>query len=258
MGADSGWRSLGAAEFYADHDLADFAQEFLRRNPDYRHSYAELIARCGPPGDEPAEDWERFAHDWGLAYPCDPAQSPAAQPALWLPAAAAMAVPVVADAAAPALPLPARAEVVVGRRTCAGHGLVVMIDRVRHRLWLKSGPRGCPLTYAIPVDLAARRRLIAARAFHASCFAAGDSFRSARPCPPTHYQRRRLVLLLALSDAAAAGRSQRDMAFALVFPNHAPRSGADWKTSSERRGTQRLLLEARRMTAHGYRTLLIG
>ena len=60
------------------------------------------------------------------------------------------------------------------------------------------------------------------------------------------------------SGPATSDTSTKTFAVQTLYLGDAPRSGADWKTSSERRGTQRLLLEARRMTAHGYRTLLIG
>lgn len=40
MSGEASWRSPTAAGHYAGHDLADFAQEFLRRNPDYQHDFA--------------------------------------------------------------------------------------------------------------------------------------------------------------------------------------------------------------------------
>jgi hypothetical protein len=45
MHTKSDWRSQIAHEHYVNHDMADFAQEFLRRNPDYQQDYADTIAR---------------------------------------------------------------------------------------------------------------------------------------------------------------------------------------------------------------------
>lgn len=54
------------AEF-ADFDLADFAQEFLRRNLDYRMQYARIagIARRQPE----ALACREMARPWGLVFP---------------------------------------------------------------------------------------------------------------------------------------------------------------------------------------------
>ncbi|WP_342251551.1 transcriptional regulator domain-containing protein [Sphingomonas sp. OTU376] len=47
-------------------DIAGFAQEFLRRNPDYRREYAELhLDRVDPNGPDP----EVMARRWGLIFP---------------------------------------------------------------------------------------------------------------------------------------------------------------------------------------------
>ena len=52
---------------FEDFDLADFAQEFLRRNRHYRHQYARLgeLARRSPG----ARLCRELAHSWGLAFP---------------------------------------------------------------------------------------------------------------------------------------------------------------------------------------------
>ena len=53
------------------------------------------------------------------------------------------------------------------------------------------------------------------------------------------------------------GRPPRDLAFGLVMPNHRPIAGAVWKGSSERRQVLRLIADARRLVASGYRKLLL-
>ena len=48
-------------------DMADFAQEFLRRNRDYRLQHARLgeMARRNPS----ARQCREMAHSWGLVFP---------------------------------------------------------------------------------------------------------------------------------------------------------------------------------------------
>lgn len=52
---------------FDDYDLADFAQEFLRRNGDYRERYAELFAQGGHTPDFDAAT--SMARAWGLVLP---------------------------------------------------------------------------------------------------------------------------------------------------------------------------------------------
>jgi hypothetical protein len=69
MSSASSWRSPLAADQYRDHDYADFAQEFLRRNFDYRHDHADTLARIdAQPSSEQAEQ-EGLAGRWGLRFP---------------------------------------------------------------------------------------------------------------------------------------------------------------------------------------------
>lgn len=80
MSGDSSWRSSSTADQYRHHDYADFAQEFLQRNPDYRQDFAETAARIADhPRIERAEK-EGLAGRWGLSFPhrarCGPADQP--------------------------------------------------------------------------------------------------------------------------------------------------------------------------------------
>jgi hypothetical protein len=54
----------------ASFDLADFAQEFLRRNPLYRAQYAGIADRAR--ADPCAPSCREMARSWGLVFP-DPA-----------------------------------------------------------------------------------------------------------------------------------------------------------------------------------------
>lgn len=64
MSEDDSWRSEAAYEYIDDLTTSDLAWEFLRRNPDYRSSYQELVAQ-GRITEESARD---FAARWGLRF----------------------------------------------------------------------------------------------------------------------------------------------------------------------------------------------
>lgn len=53
-------RPRDRATAYAQHDFPDFAQEFLRRNADYRAQQAAA---------SPGPDTEQLARTWGLHFP---------------------------------------------------------------------------------------------------------------------------------------------------------------------------------------------
>lgn len=69
MTGGSSWRSPSTADQYRDHDYADFAQEFLHRNADYRRDYAETQERiaCFPSVEH--HEKEGLSRRWGLSFP---------------------------------------------------------------------------------------------------------------------------------------------------------------------------------------------
>jgi hypothetical protein len=69
MHTKSDWRSPNAYDHYARHDLADFAQEFLRRNPDYQRDYADTIARIAQGHLNEKDEMEVLARRWGMIFP---------------------------------------------------------------------------------------------------------------------------------------------------------------------------------------------
>lgn len=69
MSGGSSWRSPSAAELYADHDFADFAQEFLRRDPNYQADHAATQLRIAADPTLAANEQEGFARRWGLSFP---------------------------------------------------------------------------------------------------------------------------------------------------------------------------------------------
>ncbi|MBU2605202.1 MAG: hypothetical protein KKC43_04850 [Alphaproteobacteria bacterium] len=52
---------------YDPYDFADFAQEFLRRNPEYRAQYSKLDGSLHLAPDSKA--CKEIAHAWGLEFP---------------------------------------------------------------------------------------------------------------------------------------------------------------------------------------------
>ncbi|ODU34717.1 MAG: hypothetical protein ABS88_01790 [Sphingopyxis sp. SCN 67-31] len=79
---------------------------------------------------------------------------------------------------------------------------------------------------------------------------------------PTAYQARRLGTMLAILDLlhgpGGAGVTSHDVARLIIYPRLSVGRGAEWKSSSERRRTQRLIEEARGLMQGGYRALLAG
>ena len=69
MRATSVWRSPTAGETYGGHDLADFAQEFLRRDPDYRGDYQLTMTRIATEHLDEHREMEVLARRWGMGFP---------------------------------------------------------------------------------------------------------------------------------------------------------------------------------------------
>lgn len=90
MAETDNWRSQAAYDYIDTLTPGDLAWEFLRRNPEYRQSYDELLAT----GQLKSEKAPEFAQQWGLRFrrrpashsPCpadllDPAGRPGGDPA---------------------------------------------------------------------------------------------------------------------------------------------------------------------------------
>uniref|UniRef100_UPI00053F1A81 DNA -binding domain-containing protein n=1 Tax=Sphingomonas sp. Ant H11 TaxID=1564113 RepID=UPI00053F1A81 len=80
---------------------------------------------------------------------------------------------------------------------------------------------------------------------------------------PTAFQRRRLDLLLDILDMlltppSAPRPTSHEIARRLIYPGMTIGRGMEWKSSTERRRTQRLINEALALMHGGYRALLRG
>ena len=76
MSEDESWRSETAYDYIDNLNPGDLAWEFLRRNPDYRKAYQDLVSS----GRLSLETAEEFANLWGLRFRRRPS-SPGSQPA---------------------------------------------------------------------------------------------------------------------------------------------------------------------------------
>lgn len=67
MSKGSAWRSSSTAQDFADHQYPDFAQEFLRRNPDYRRDYRRVTRQVAA-GRMTTAGASEAVSKWGLVF----------------------------------------------------------------------------------------------------------------------------------------------------------------------------------------------
>ncbi|AXB76602.1 DUF2285 domain-containing protein [Novosphingobium sp. P6W] len=160
---------------------------------------------------------------------------------------------------APPLRLEDAGPPLVDRGLANGRHLVLADGDGRHRLWLREPATDGPLACVIPWDEAFGQRLGAVRRLERHL--ADD--RAAMPegtRRATAFQQRRLNLLLDIVDALGPQSqpppSTYEIAARFVYPRMTIGRGAEWKSSSERRRTQRLIKEALELVEMGYLRLL--
>lgn len=133
--------------------------------------------------------------------------------------------------------------------------LVAAIGRTRLRLCIEADCARRVPTISIGLDGHSALRLAAAARLEMAL--KGKHARPDRTMAPSVALRRRLILALQINDAVGADASSREIAYRLVLPNHRELAGAQWKGSGERRHVLRLIANSRRLTAQGYRKLLL-
>ncbi|MBH1993262.1 MAG: DUF2285 domain-containing protein [Sphingomonadaceae bacterium] len=130
-----------------------------------------------------------------------------------------------------------------------------------HRLWLRNGAAGRPLAYVIVRDDAVELRQNAMRRLDRR-LAGEPPTRALSGLQPTAFQRQRLSMLLDILDAVLSREEGRltthEIARRHVYAGLRMGRGNEWKSSSERRRTQRLIDEALALMRGGYRRLLRG
>jgi hypothetical protein len=188
----------------------------------------------------------------------DPGSDPIASPAIWDEASAAAVVTL--SAAPPHLAVAGRSLAAFAATSAHEDGdcrhLVIDADGIRYRLLLWRTAVSDRLAVLLPAT-ADPARIVAADAVRA-LLAGAPPPRLSPVLAPTVFQRRRLVLLLAVLDAHRAGETGRAIGTSIVAPRLAGISAAAWKASGERRRVQRLIGEALGLMHGGYRALLSG
>jgi hypothetical protein len=148
-------------------------------------------------------------------------------------------------------------DIVADHEASDGRHMIIAGPDGLHRLWLRELRPNVSLAITIPTDRNFAQRIVAVTRFERGL--RGEvSGQSPPDYSPTAFQRNRLYLLLKLLDAESKGASRREMATTLLYRNSAPMGRAEWKGSSQRRRTHRMIDEAKHMMASGYRDLLRG
>lgn len=146
------------------------------------------------------------------------------------------------------------------RLTVEGRHLVLGDGKRRHRVLL-APPSSEACGYFLAHDRWLRIRLAAIEAFDPLCTSASPS-KSRIGLVPSVSQKHRLTLLLRILDTIACAdngfTSVRHIAQHVVYRNADFGRTIEWKSSSHRRQTQRLLNQARFYVCGGYRLLLKG
>lgn len=184
----------------------------------------------------------------------DPASSPMSEPACWRADACPSVLRI--DGTCASLPLPAP----LLEHEMAERGeryIVIRNARGAHRIELGTDHAGTGPKAQLPLDASLGVRLACLQAF-----TSGKSARIAR-LRPTAYQTVRLALMLAILDrlenADNSHCDSRAIAAELVFPGaELPRRAIEWKSSSLRRHTQRIVAASQMMRERGFRRLLYG
>lgn len=234
----------------------------LRRNScaAVRHTGAPIVLPAPPRPPFALRGSTRSPDDGGWSFAFDPDHPAAHAPALWQPQACAhVAIAEPSSDGFAALRLAdfiGSAEIAAELILHRDWHLVIVAGGRRYRLWLRRFRGDEPLAYVNPADPhhALRSEVSHALQRQASGRLPARHFaREGAAGPSEHW---RLIQWLRLLDAAAEGRSARDIAAALILDDARDFSAAAWDASSERRRIARWQRAAIAMRDGGYRRLL--
>jgi hypothetical protein len=229
------WRSPESVRDLKDLDRSALAWEFLRRNPEYRAHYANIIERIAS-GAIPDDDaLTELSRRWGCLFLRDPDLAANEHPLIWRPELLPLGVTLVAapdcfdearQLAADELSAPT-----ADLQGIDGRHLVIDDPQGEHRLWLPHLKAGDRLAGLIPLDDMFVLRVAGLTRFHHHLLGA-----SSGPLPAlwkmTRRYRQRLSLMVRALDGHLSSASYREIADALYGPEAITRYA--WKTSSIR------------------------
>ena len=184
----------------------------------------------------------------------DPASRPMSEPACWRADACPFVLRINGTCASLPLPAPLLKHEMAER---GERYLVIRNARGAHRIELGTDHAGSEPMVQLPLDASLGVRLACLQAY-----TSGKSARIAR-LRPTAYQTVRLALMLAILDRLENAHNShcdsRVIAAELLFPGaELPRRAIEWKSSSLRRQTQRIVAASQLMRERGFRRLLYG
>lgn len=152
-------------------------------------------------------------------------------------------------------------EVLADFTDCDGRHLVLADRLGRHRLLVKEAERSTDLACLISPDAWQELRIAALSAFIRQRVSKSSAL-AQRALHPTASLAHRLIIMLrildCISEAHGPAPSIREIASRVVYPWADFGRSIEWKSSSERRQTQRLVTHARYVLNVGYRDLLKG
>lgn len=202
----------------------------------------------------------RWPDPGACAFPCEPDVAARCAPALWL-ASLNPAVVILETGGAPTLDawhgLATWPEVQALRTTEDGLHCVLGDHDGPHHVWLRACATDREQVFVIPRDKASNLRHRASLRLD-SRLAGRAGPRGCAPLSPTHFQRQRLNLLIAILDAletSGGAVTMHGVASSVVYPRQILPRGSAWKGSNERRRTRRLVDEALALRDGGYRDL---
>lgn len=150
---------------------------------------------------------------------------------------------------------------IVDRNYPKGRYLVLSIEGRFQRLLFRNYNSSHGVTCSVLTGPDFALRLAVLNSFNQALSGAGSG--SSQIClMPTPFQQGRLNLMLRIIDylnqEPARQAPVREVARRIVYPHSHFANAAEWKASSERRRTQRLIDEAKALTEGGYLSLLHG